>query len=64
LGRDWLGDEHLKSIARRLGELGVATAPDEVEELATAYDALLAWMRIAEELGTDEDAVTGRAEVS
>jgi len=56
------GDEHLKSIARRLGELGVATAPDEVEELATAYDALLAWMRIAEELGADEDAVTGRAE--
>jgi len=56
------GDENLESIARRLGELGVATAPAEVEELATAYDALRAWMRIAEELGTDEDSVTRRAE--
>jgi len=55
------GDEHQESIARRLEELGVATAPDEVEEIATAYDALLAWMRIAEELGTDEDAVPARA---
>ena len=52
------GDEYLKSIARRLEELGVATAPDEVEEIATAYDALLAWMRIAEELGSDQDAAT------
>ena len=56
------GDEHQESIARRLGELGVATAPDEVEELGTAYGALVAWMRIAEELGADEDAVTTQAE--
>ena len=56
------GDEHQESIARRLQELGVATAPDEIEEIATAYDALLAWMRIAEELGVDEDAVTTQAE--
>lgn len=55
-------DEHWESIARRLRELGVATAPDEVEELRTAYDALLAWMRIAEELGGDEDAVNAPAE--
>ena len=56
------GDENQESIARRLEELGVATAPDEVEELATAYEALLAWMRIAEELGSDEDAGSGEAE--
>ena len=56
------GDENQESIARRLEELGVATAPDEVEEIATAYHALLAWMRIAEELGADEDAATVAAE--
>jgi len=56
------GDEHQESIARRLEELGVATAPDEVEEIATAYAALLAWMRIAEELGADTDAGTAGAE--
>ena len=56
------GDEHQESIARRLEELGVATPPDEVEEIATAYDALLAWMRMAEELGADEDAPSAEAE--
>ncbi len=56
------GDEHQESITRRLEELGVATPPDEVEEIATAYDALLAWMRIAEELGADEDAPSAEAE--
>ena len=56
------GDEHQETIARRLEELGVATAPDEVAEIATAYGALLAWMRIAEELGTDDDATTAGAE--
>ena len=55
-------DEHQESIARRLEELGVATAPDEVEEIATAYAALLAWMRIAEDLGADTDAATAGAE--
>jgi hypothetical protein len=56
------GGEHHESIARRLEELGVATAADEVEEIATAYGALLAWLRIAEELGADKDATTGEAE--
>ena len=56
------GDEHQESITRRLEELGVATPPDEVEEIATAYDALLAWMRIAEELSADEDAPSAEAE--
>ena len=56
------GDEGQGQIARRLEELGVATAPDEVEELATAYDALLAWTRIAEELGEDEGAMSAQAE--
>lgn len=45
-----------ESIARRLEELGVATPADEVEELAAAYPALVAWMRIAEELARDEEA--------
>jgi hypothetical protein len=56
------GDEHQESIARRLEELGVATAPDEVEEIATAYGALRAWMRTAEELGADKDSGTAGAE--
>jgi hypothetical protein len=46
-------DEKEQSIARRLDELGVATTSDEVEELLSAYDALQAWLRIAEELGGD-----------
>ena len=40
----------------------MASAPDEVEEMATAYDALLAWTRIAEELGKDEGAMGAQAE--
>jgi len=44
-------DEKEESIARRLDELGIATAPDEIRELRSAYDALQAWLRIAEELG-------------
>ncbi|HVC77092.1 MAG TPA: hypothetical protein VND96_11340 [Candidatus Micrarchaeaceae archaeon] len=31
----------------------MSIAPDQVEELAAAYPALLAWMRIAEELGDE-----------
>jgi hypothetical protein len=46
-------DEKEESIARRLDELGIATAPDEIRELRSAYDALQAWLRIAEELGGD-----------
>jgi hypothetical protein len=55
-------EEHQESIARRLEELGVPTVSDEVEELASAYEALLAWMRIAGEMGAGEDAVTAPAE--
>ena len=50
-----------ESIARRLSELGVATSPDEIEELRSAYDALLAWLRIASELGGEKDAVDAPA---
>jgi hypothetical protein len=55
-------DEYEESIARRLAELGVATAPDEIQELRSAYDALQAWLRIAEELGGDEGTVDAPAE--
>ncbi len=41
------------ALAGRLEELGVSIAPDQVEELAAAYPALLAWMRIAEELAQE-----------
>jgi hypothetical protein len=44
-----------ETIARRLEELGVSTQAGEVEELAAAYPALVAWMRMAEELARDED---------
>jgi hypothetical protein len=44
-------DEPLTS---RLEKLGVSTPPDQVEELASAYPALLAWIRIAHELADDE----------
>jgi len=46
-------DENEQSIARRLDELRVATTPDEISELRSAYDALQAWLQIAEELGGD-----------
>lgn len=45
-----------ESIARWLEELGVQTSAVEVEELAAAYPALLAWMRMAEELARDDEA--------
>jgi hypothetical protein len=45
--------ENGADLARRLEELGVGIAPGQVEELAAAYPALLAWMRIAEELADD-----------
>jgi hypothetical protein len=46
-------DGKKESISRRLDELGIASTRDEVEELLSAYDALQAWLRIAEELGGD-----------
>lgn len=47
------GQENDEALARRLEELGVSTSPDAVRELADAYPALLAWMRIAQELAGD-----------
>jgi len=44
-----------EEIRRRLEELGVRTPPEELVELASAYPALVAWMRMAEELARDED---------
>lgn len=41
------------ALAARLEELGVSIAPDQMEELAAAYPALLAWMRIADELADE-----------
>jgi hypothetical protein len=51
-------------IARRLDELGVAITPDEVDELLSAYDALQAWLRIAEELGGDRAETQARDDKS
>jgi hypothetical protein len=45
--------ENKAALAGRLEELGVGIAPDQVEELAAAYPALVAWMRIAEELADE-----------
>ena len=42
-------------LARRLEELGVHTSEEELHELASAYPALVAWMRMAEALARDED---------
>lgn len=42
-------------IGRRLQELGVRTSEEELRELASAYPALVAWMRMVEELARDED---------
>ena len=39
-----------RRLADRLEELGVATTEEEARELASAYPALEAWMRIAAEL--------------
>jgi hypothetical protein len=45
--------ENEGALTRRLDELGVSIAPDQLEELANAYPALLAWMRIARELADE-----------
>lgn len=42
-------------LRQRLEELGVRTTPEELKELASAYPALVAWMRMVEELARDED---------
>ena len=44
-----------ETIAARLEELGVRTPEEGLQELAAAYPALTAWMRMAEELAQDED---------
>jgi hypothetical protein len=44
-----------EEIGSRLEELGVRTTGEELKELASAYPALVAWMRMAEELARDED---------
>jgi hypothetical protein len=43
-----------EQIGRRLEELGLRTSSDELREIASAYPALVAWMRMAEELARDE----------
>ena len=45
--------ENEATLAGRLEELGVSIATDEAEELLSAYPALLAWMRIAQELADE-----------
>jgi hypothetical protein len=45
-------------LTGRLEELGVSIAPDQVEELVAAYPALLAWMRIAEDLADEAGTET------
>jgi len=51
-------EENGEALTGRLEELGVSIAADQVEELAAAYPALLAWMRIAEDLADEAGAET------
>ncbi len=44
-----------EEIGRRLDDLGLRTSPEELRELASAYPALVAWMRMADELARDEE---------
>jgi hypothetical protein len=44
-----------EALARRLEDLGVRASPEEIRELASAYPALVAWMRMVEELARLED---------
>ena len=44
-----------EEIGRRLEELGVRTSPEQLRELVSAYPALVAWMRMAEELARNKD---------
>lgn len=43
-------------LEERLEELGVETTEEEVRELAEAYPALQAWMRVVEELAEEDEA--------
>lgn len=43
-------------LRARLEELGVETTDEEVRELAEAYPALQAWMRMVEELAKEDEA--------
>ena len=42
-----------RRIAERLEALGIETSQAEAEELASAYPALEAWIRIAAEMAKD-----------
>ncbi len=53
-----MNERHELAVVTKLDELGVTTAPDQVAELCVAYPALLAWIRIAEELAGEEPALT------
>jgi hypothetical protein len=48
-------EELEEEIGRRLQELGVRTSAEELSEVASAYPALVAWMRMADELARDQD---------
>lgn len=41
-------------LRRRLQEAGIETSEDELRELAAAYPALQAWMRMVEELSGEQ----------
>ena len=44
-----------EALRLRLEELGVQTSTEELRELASAYPALVAWMRLAEELARETE---------
>jgi hypothetical protein len=48
--------ENERALIQRLDELGVSIDPGRLEELAEAYPALFAWMRIAQELADEPEA--------
>jgi hypothetical protein len=50
--------ENEEALTRRLEELGVSIDPGRLQELSDAYPALVAWMRIAQELA-DEPVTPG-----
>jgi len=51
-------EDNERTLTKRLDELGVSIDPGQIEELADAYPALLAWMRIAQELADEPVAET------
>ena len=48
--------EREEVLRARLEELGVETTEEEVRELAEAYPALQAWVRMVEELAKEDEA--------